>query len=125
MTVHDGRRLADVVRAARSRLDGAGLPDAVIEARLLIGGLLGLDATDMFTGGDRLLNDVEVAAVDAAVERRLRREPVHRILGAREFHGLHLTLSPQTLEPPPKGVSEAPTDPAQSITAEISASLRG
>ena len=32
---------------------------------------------------------------------------------------------PQTLEPPPNGASEAPTPPAQSITAEISASLRG
>ena len=32
---------------------------------------------------------------------------------------------PQTLEPPPNGVSDACALPAQSITAEISASLRG
>ncbi len=101
MTGTGDRRLADVVRAARSRLAEAGLADAAIETRMLIGGLLGLDATEMFTGGDRILSESEVAKIDAALERRLKREPVHRILGARDFHGLHLTLSPQTLEPRP------------------------
>ena len=101
MSTVDDRRLADVVRGARSRFAEAGLPDAAIEARMLIGGLLGLDATDLFTGGDRVLGEAEIAAIDAAVARRLNREPVHRILGARDFHGLHLTLSPQTLEPRP------------------------
>lgn len=101
MTGPDGRRLADAIRAARSRFAEAGLPDAAIEARILIGGLLGLDATEVFTGGDRLLGEADIAAIDAAVERRLAREPVHRILGAREFHGLRLILSPATLEPRP------------------------
>jgi release factor glutamine methyltransferase len=39
--------------------------------------------------------------IEAAIERRLNRESVHRILGEREFYGLPLTLSAETLEPRP------------------------
>ena len=37
----------------------------------------------------------------SAVARRVAGEPVHRILGFREFYGLRLFLSPETLEPRP------------------------
>ena len=37
----------------------------------------------------------------AALERRVAGESVHRIMGFREFHGLRLCLSPETLEPRP------------------------
>lgn len=89
------------VSQARSRLTAAGLADAAIEARLLIGGLLGLTSTEVFTGGDRLLTGDELAVIAKAVERRLKREPVHRILGTREFHGMDFRLSSETLEPRP------------------------
>jgi release factor glutamine methyltransferase len=42
-----------------------------------------------------------VAAARAALRRRIAHEPVHRILGRREFYGLDLKLSPATLEPRP------------------------
>ncbi len=43
----------------------------------------------------------ESARIAAMVERRAGGEPVHRILGYREFHGLDLLLSKETLEPRP------------------------
>ncbi|TIT64389.1 MAG: peptide chain release factor N(5)-glutamine methyltransferase, partial [Mesorhizobium sp.] len=42
-----------------------------------------------------------IVAIDAALRRRVAGEPVHRILGFREFYGLRLWLSPETLEPRP------------------------
>lgn len=93
--------LAAVVADARTRFASAGLPDAAIEARILIGGLLGLTSTDVFTGGDRVLTRDETDLIENAVGRRLKREPVHRILGEREFHGITLRLSRETLEPRP------------------------
>lgn len=72
-----------------------------MEARILIGGLLSLTSTQVFTGGDRVLTLDEQAAIAKAVARRLKREPVHRILGRREFHGMELSLSTETLEPRP------------------------
>ncbi|MGK6313132.1 peptide chain release factor N(5)-glutamine methyltransferase [Neorhizobium sp. DT-125] len=93
--------LAAAVAGAKGRFTEAGLPDAAIEARLLIGGLLGLSSTEVFTGSGRVLTDDEKARITNAVERRLKREPVHRILGSREFHGMDLLLSKETLEPRP------------------------
>jgi release factor glutamine methyltransferase len=42
-----------------------------------------------------------VARLDSALTRRLAGEPIHRIFGWREFYGLTLSLSPETLEPRP------------------------
>ena len=89
------------VAEARALFAAAGLPDSAIEARLLIGGLLGLSSTEVFVGGDRVLDGEELERIGKAVARRLKREPVHRILGAREFHGMDLKISRETLEPRP------------------------
>ncbi|WP_117196315.1 peptide chain release factor N(5)-glutamine methyltransferase [Rhizobium terrae] len=93
--------LGAAVADARTRFSAAGLPDAAIEARLLIGGLLGLSGIEVFTGGERLLTEEETVRIEKAVGRRLKREPVHRILGSREFHGMDLLISRETLEPRP------------------------
>jgi len=93
--------LSAAVTEARNRFSEAGLSDAAIEARLLIGGLLKLTSTEVFTGGERVLTEDELARISNAVERRLKREPVHRILGSREFHGVDLLISKETLEPRP------------------------
>ncbi len=93
--------LGAAVADARAQFAAAGLPDAAIEARLLLGGLLGLSSTEVFTGGDRVLTGDERALIEKAVARRLKREPVHRILGSREFHGMDLLISRETLEPRP------------------------
>ncbi|MGE7369744.1 peptide chain release factor N(5)-glutamine methyltransferase [Neorhizobium sp. NPDC001467] len=95
------KTLAGAVMAARRRFAEAGLADAAFEARYLIGGLLGLSSTQVFTGGDRLLTLSETARISDAIERRLHHEPVHRILGSRDFFGLTLKLSKETLEPRP------------------------
>jgi release factor glutamine methyltransferase len=55
----------------------------------------------MLTGGNDLVDADDAARIEAAVERRLAHEPVHRILGEREFYGLPLSLSAETLEPRP------------------------
>lgn len=86
---------------ARRRFADAGIADAAREARLLIGGVLGLDASAFIVAGERRLDAGETAAVAEAVSRRLSREPVYRILGKRPFLGLTLELSPDTLEPRP------------------------
>ncbi|MCB5204512.1 peptide chain release factor N(5)-glutamine methyltransferase [Neorhizobium sp. T786] len=93
--------LAAAVAEAKACFAAGGLPDAAIESRILIGGLLGLTSTQVFTGGDRVLTDEESALIKKAIARRLKREPVHRILGEREFHGIKLKLSKETLEPRP------------------------
>ncbi|MBV2183383.1 MAG: peptide chain release factor N(5)-glutamine methyltransferase [Rhizobium sp.] len=96
-----GSTLGAVAAETRAALAGAGFADAAIETRILIGGLLDLTTTEVFTQADRPVTENERARIADAVSRRLKHEPVHRILGHREFHGLDLRLSPETLEPRP------------------------
>lgn len=90
-----------LLAALRRAFSDRGIETAGFDARLLVGGILGLDATAVLTGTDRVVSDDQAAAVRAAMGERLAGRPVHRILGAREFHGLDLRLSPETLEPRP------------------------
>lgn len=95
------RTIAELLKDARNRFEDAGLDDPAVEARMLISGLLGLSSTDLVTRGNEAVAGEQDQAVRAAIERRLLHEPVHRILGEREFYGLPLRLSPATLEPRP------------------------
>jgi len=86
---------------ARHRLSEAGIADAALDARLLVEHFSGTTRTDAITDPGRLVDDGMVKAVEAALARRAAGEPVHRILGFREFYGLRLSLSEETLEPRP------------------------
>ncbi|MGQ3215826.1 peptide chain release factor N(5)-glutamine methyltransferase [Shinella sp.] len=96
-----GTTLADALSVARRRLSEAGIADAAGDARTLLKGVLALTPTSFITEGGRILDPAERQVVDDAIERRSRREPVHRILGHRAFSRLDLALSPETLEPRP------------------------
>src|ERR1019366_3337370 len=52
--------------------------------------------------GERALNGDERKAIDALGERRLKREPVARIFGRKEFWSLSLQVSPAVLVPRPE-----------------------
>ena len=94
------------VAAARRRLAGqfshAGLDTPELDARILIGHALSLDHAALAAQADRHLSDDEAAAIDALARRRLDREPVARIVGAKEFWGLPLALNADTLVPRPE-----------------------
>jgi release factor glutamine methyltransferase len=93
--------LGPLLRAARERLAAAGIDDPVLDARLIVEHFSGTDRTQAIAEPQRAVDAGAVAAIDAALRRRLAGEPVHRILGYREFYGLRLALSPETLEPRP------------------------
>jgi len=93
--------LAALLHRARQRLVEAGIVDAALDARLLVEHFSGTTRTQAISGPDRMIGPAAVAAVEAALARRIAGEPVHRILGFREFYGLRLALSKETLEPRP------------------------
>jgi release factor glutamine methyltransferase len=78
-----------------------GVESADLDARLLIGHALGLDHTALATAAGRMLAPAEVTAIDGLAARRLKGEPVARILGRKEFWGLPLAVSAATLVPRP------------------------
>lgn len=93
--------LGTLVRHLRGRLEQAGMREAALDARLLVEHVTRTTRTDAVTDPRRAVPPAQVAVLMAALERRLAGEPVHRILGARDFHGMTLHLSKETLEPRP------------------------
>jgi release factor glutamine methyltransferase len=93
--------LGALLASARRRLVGAGLDDAALEARLIVEHFTGTERRDAIAEPDRAVADSDVEAVEEAIARRIEGVPVFRILGRREFHGLTLELSPETLDPRP------------------------
>lgn len=96
-----GTTLAELLLSARRRLAEAGIEGAMFDARLLVEDLTDTTRTEAITDPGRVIDTDTLSAVDIALARRISGEPVHRILGYREFHGLRLGLSPETLEPRP------------------------
>jgi release factor glutamine methyltransferase len=93
--------LGTLLGAARERLAVAGVADPVLDARLIVEHFSGTTRTQAIADPGRAVEAGALAAIDAALRRRAAGEPVHRILGFREFYGLRLLLSPETLEPRP------------------------
>ena len=91
--------VGSLVAEARSRFLAAHLADAALDARILVGGLLGLSTTELVLRGGDTVSNADGERIRAAIQRRLGHEPVYRILGQRAFYGLELKLSTDTLEP--------------------------
>ena len=96
-----GQTLERARRSLTARFTSAGIDSAELDARLLIGAGLGLDLTGMIIAANRLLSPGESARLEDFVRRRLGGEPVARILSTKEFWGLPLKLSAETLVPRP------------------------
>lgn len=73
-----------------------------LDARLLIGHALGLEHAQLAFAAARILSPREIDAIRALVARRLRHEPVARIIGRKEFWSLPLRVSSATLVPRPE-----------------------
>jgi release factor glutamine methyltransferase len=104
-------------RELARRLAGAGLDSPLLDARLIVGTVLGLDLTALAAQGERPLTSEEIAAIDGAARRRLAGEPIARIAGIKEFWSLPFRLSAATLVPRPDteilvdaALAVAPTD---------------
>ena len=96
-----GISIAAARRALAGAFRAAGLDSPDLDARILAGEALGLDHSALAANAERTLSGEEVAKVAALGARRLKREPVARIIGRREFWGLDLRVSPATLVPRP------------------------
>lgn len=112
-----GTTLAELLHLARRRLSDAGIEGAAFDARLLVEDITGTTRSEAITDPDRLIDAAMLTAVDATLSRRISGEPVHRILGYREFHGLRFYLSAETLEPRPD--TETLVDATVPLLAEI------
>jgi release factor glutamine methyltransferase len=90
------------LRALRQKLETGGIENPGLDARVLLTHALGIDAVALAAHPETALGDEGARRLREVAERRLQREPVARIIGAREFWGLPFELSPETLVPRPE-----------------------
>jgi release factor glutamine methyltransferase len=97
---HDGT-IGGAVNALTAQFTQAGLDTPRLDARLLVGHAVALEPSLLFARSELKLTAAQGDAIDAFAARRLKYEPVSRILGHREFWGLDFKLNAATLDPRP------------------------
>lgn len=98
----DGASVAEAVRLMAQTFRLAGIDSPEADARALIGQALRLERVQLVAQSDRVLEAREVAALSTLAARRLKREPVSRIRGRKEFWSLSLRIGPDVLDPRPE-----------------------
>jgi release factor glutamine methyltransferase len=73
-----------------------------VDARVLIGHALHLERARLIAQSDRVLEAREINTISALAARRLKREPVSRIFGQKEFWSIALTITADVLVPRPE-----------------------
>ncbi len=96
-----GQTVETARRSLTARFKSGDIDSPELDARVLVGAALGLDLTGMIAAAARPVTAAEAARLEDFAGRRLKGEPVARILGSREFWGLPLQLSAATLVPRP------------------------
>ena len=95
----DGASVSEALQLIAQTFRAAGIDDADVDARVLAGHALHLDRARLVSQSDRVLEAREVNAISGLAARRLKREPVSRILGRKEFWSLALAITPDVLVP--------------------------
>jgi release factor glutamine methyltransferase len=97
-----GGSIGSARRALAAAFREAGLDSPDLDARILVGHVLGLDHAELAAAAKRDLNASEARQIAVLGARRLARESVAAIVGHKEFWGLQLRVSAATLVPRPE-----------------------
>ncbi len=96
-----GQNVETARRTLAARLRAHDVESADLDARLLVGAVLSLELTGLMIAARRILTDEEATQLENLATRRIKGEPIARILGIKEFWGLSFALSADTLVPRP------------------------
>ncbi|HET9717098.1 MAG TPA: peptide chain release factor N(5)-glutamine methyltransferase [Pseudolabrys sp.] len=97
-----GASISETLRIVAQTFRTANIEEPDVDARSIIGNALHLDRTRLAVQADRILEAREIAVISALAARRLRHEPVSRIVGQKEFWSLPITITPDVLVPRPE-----------------------
>ena len=91
--------LRTVIQDTHQKLEAAGIPDARLEAEVLVMNVMRMARQNIFGEQDTEVSEEQQAALDELLERRYNREPLAYLLGQREFYGINVMLTPAVLIP--------------------------
>ena len=84
---------------ASQRLSASQVPDATLEAEVLLRHVIDVSRAQLYASLDRPLGDAEVDEMERLTGLRIEGEPLAYLLGRREFYGIDLAVSRQVLVP--------------------------
>jgi release factor glutamine methyltransferase len=88
-------------KTAQTRLKAGRIDSPSIDSRLLLEAACDVSRLDILTDPYRAVTAEQAAAYEAMIDRRLKREPVSRILGRKGFWKIMLSVTPDVLSPRP------------------------
>ncbi|MCE2464421.1 MAG: hypothetical protein J4F46_11090 [Dehalococcoidia bacterium] len=91
--------LGVVIRQTQETLESAGIPDARLEAEILLINILQVPRHRIYAFQEQELTSPQEKLLAQCLERRLKREPLAYILGHRESYGVDLAVRPGVLIP--------------------------
>ena len=94
--------LRTVIQDTHKKLEDAGIPDARLEAEVLVMSVMRMPRQSIFSEQETEVTGQQQSALDEKLERRYKREPLAYILGQREFYGINVVLTPAVLIPRPE-----------------------
>ena len=95
-------QLGKLIQDTVDRFTSVGIEDAQSEAVQLLGYHLGLTRSQLFLHSNREIQGQELDQFFDLVRRRTAREPLHYIIGTREFWSMEFFVSPSVLIPRPE-----------------------
>lgn len=89
----------ELYRMGKDRLTEAKVPEAELDARLLLEEVCGTDRNDLLVHGDKEVPPEQCDRYVEYIQRRQKREPLQQITGYQEFMGLRFKVTPDALIP--------------------------
>lgn len=81
------------------KLAEASVPEAELDARLLLEYICGTNRNDLLVHGDREVEEQHLTAYEAAIAKRMKRIPLQHITGEQDFMGLTFQVNEHVLIP--------------------------
>jgi release factor glutamine methyltransferase len=95
-------RILDVIRVSENALKEKNIPNARLNAELLLADMLNTKRINLYLDFEKPLAEQELAGFKSKLKRRLESEPLQYILGFTEFYGLRLKVDKRALIPRPE-----------------------
>lgn len=96
------KSVRETINEVRDQIARAGIDDARLNAELLVAHALGCERNDLPARARDTLDASSEARLQAALKRRVSREPIEYILGWRDFYSRRFACSPAALIPRPE-----------------------
>ena len=94
--------LRTVIQNTHRTLESAGIPDARLEAEVMVMDVMRMPRQAIFAEQESQVSPQQEEQLAAIVTRRLTREPLAYILNYREFYGVNLLVNTDVLIPRPE-----------------------